>query len=139
MKHFLLISFLLFAQDSFAATRCIPATNNGIMPCDPIKNASHNEPDTESICTIGTTSVQIQMLGVCSTDLAPIGTVADTVNISTTQDDTPKQCWCRLIRPAVSKWVAFRETSTCNCGNACRLSGTGDIAFRQPLFHNFIY
>lgn len=137
MKRLLLIGFLLCAHGAFAATQCVP--NIAQMNCDepPLETYS---PDVESICTNGSITATVRMMGICASDSGDYSIVADTIHISNTTTENT-HCWCRMLKPAVSKWVTVGHggcASSNTCASACRLNGYGNSDFRNAIINNLI-
>lgn len=135
MKRLLLIGLLLCAHGAFAATRCVP--NITAMDCN--YSYPSNSPDVISICTNGSITTTVISIGICASDSAEYGDVADTIHISVDSTENT-QCWCRMLSPAVSKWVAARacDEGQVNCAYNCGLSGYGSSIFRNSIMNNLI-
>ncbi len=139
MKHLLLASLLLIANDAFCATRCVPFSLS--IYCTPVTTPKSGTTDWQSECTIDNITMNARGIGVCASDDAPIGTVKDTVTISGNASANTR-CWCKMTSPAVSKWIAYDTCSSQNCAARCQLSGasTGQLSvFRTALFNNLEY
>ncbi len=140
MKHLLLIPLLIIAPPgAFAATRCIPDLTG--MQCKPAWASEANLSEVESTCTNGSITTTVLMSAMCASDsYNTMGEIADQIHIS----PNPKEntyCWCRMLKPAVSKWVSIDMTTDCTistCINRCLLNGTGTPDFRNPIMQNII-
>lgn len=135
MKRLLLIGFLLCAHGAFAATRCIP--NIAKMTCSLIGYVGSSE--IESTCTDGSVTTTVRMMAVLASDYGEYAQVSDRLEIS----DTPTEnthCWCRMLKPALSKWVSTYRgyASVQNCLSNCYLTGYGNSAFRDAIINNLI-
>lgn len=137
--HKIIISstFVLFTATANAATRCIPFDNS--ISCTATNYPAATATDATSKCTISGKTVNVHMIGICASNTGKIGTVADTINISQTPSENTL-CWCRMVSPATSKWIAYAECmDNVGCGRRCQLSnGTQFIQFRSALFNNLI-
>lgn len=135
MKQILLIPVLLCSQGAFAATRCVPYSED--MLCIGDEVPAHTL-DAITTCTAGNVTFTVHMMGVCASDQAEHGATADTIHISDDPSENTR-CWCRMLSPAVSKWVVTE--SKCNngdCASRCRLYGEGHSKFRKSLFNSLI-
>ena len=78
-----------------------------------------------------------------SYDGVPIST---SVQASAIDTEYNKYCWCRMIIPAISKWVHndaegyFDSAMECslNCAYACTVAAGDYMQFRERLFNNLI-
>ena len=128
---FLLIC-ILYLSHANAVVQCIkldPAT-----VCT-TSNDCYNVADCSVDCDI----TPVVLVGQCGSvsGTADVSTL-DNVTISATATDN-KYCWCKIVSPAVSKWVyryEYSAASSCfqqcarGCRNAMIFNSATDISFR---------
>ena len=125
----------MYAATAGAATRCIPFSDGLICT---VNWSGADITDSESTCTTGTNTFTVHMIGICAADEGANATVAETIHTSSNPSENT-HCWCRMLKPTVSKWVSVGEScTTISCSSFCRLNGMGYTAFRRALFQNSI-
>ena len=77
------------------------------------------------------------------------GVTGDAVDTLTQSDNVSenKFCWCKMLSPAVSKWIRMESgdatANEVNCLNWCSLNNANpnnvNVTFRQAMFTNIIY
>ena len=137
-KHFIMAGILATSiiQPATAVTKCVALNSNTTCTQEyPGDNVS----DWTSTCTTNGVSTPIKGIGICSADKGnAVGSTATVLRISATLDENAN-CWCRMISPAVSRWVFSNTHSPAEiCPQACSDYCTGkiwnDAAFRSAMF-----
>ena len=137
-KHFIMAGILAtsITQPATAVTKCVAF--NSDTTCE-YEAPSYNAADWTSTCTTNGISTPIKGIAICAANKANSADFTATeLEISSTIDDN-KQCWCRMISPAVSRWVhigAYGSSGTCatGCTNGCAHSPRNDSFFIMALF-----
>ena len=120
-KHLLIAAGLLTAtiiqtQPATAVTKCV-ALNSTTTECSGI---SHNGSEWSATCTTNGITTTIRGIGVCSSTPNQSGYTVASIEYSTNPSEN-KECWCRMISPAVSQWVHYfnPNTSAEYCAEMC--------------------
>lgn len=129
---------LLFCNTSFAGvTIGVPLTEDASCSFATV-GANYNS-DWSTTCTLsGYSSINVKGIGVCSSRNEDIGYVySGSLAIGGTT------CWCRMLLPVVSRWVAagtFETEALCyaSCANRCKsalytLGGSEPSAVKKGL------
>lgn len=120
-----------------AVTKCVAL--NSSTTCDPGSITQYqNHTDWAATCTTNGVSTPISGIGICSsTKGASQYATATELDRSSTADEN-LNCWCRMISPAVSRWVFYSSSSADICAKNCALLCAGTVrsyaAFRSALF-----
>lgn len=76
-------------------------------------------PNWTATCTTNGVSVSVQGTSFCGTSGSWSQGATSDNPVSVVRDENPA-CWCKMVSPAVSKWVFVREeTSSMNCRKNC--------------------
>lgn len=135
--------FLVLAnvETADATIKCVALNPNDT--CSYSGTSVVSRPDFQATC--GTTAVQI--VDACSITTADANEAVDVIYYeSKTHTGDYYYCFCKMISPAVSKWVRagsiqYSTISDCNgaCGALCAAkNGLGNSAFRTAMFNNLI-
>ena len=135
-KHLLIAGLLCVAiiPPAFAVTKCVKLTSS--TTCSTY-SGERGQSNWSATCG----GVSIQGVAFCgSQNGGSQGATSTAVTISTTSDDN-KYCWCRMISPAVSRWVfnnASLSAYTCanDCAYNCAYYAQIPTSFRSALFSN---
>ena len=137
MKKHLLIAGLICAAaipPAFAVTKCVKL--NSSTTCSTYSSAT-GQSNWSATCD----GVSVQGVAFCgSQDGVSIGATTDAVTTSTTSDNN-KYCWCKMVSPAVSRWVfsgAYTLAGRCAyaCADDCAIFARHFASFRSALFSN---
>lgn len=117
VRKYVLMPFIAFSLGEItavnAATKCVALTPG--IKC----TASGNESsaDWSATCTTNGISTSIQGVASCSTQYggSPLPGTSDTLSISSSADN----CWCKMVRPAVSPWVFAFNAGSGACASSC--------------------
>ena len=129
---FLLVIAITFCQPVYAVTKCVKL--NSSTTCSDF-SGEYNQSNWSATCG----GVSIQGVAFCgSQDGGETGATTDAVTTSTTSDNN-KYCWCKMVSPAVSRWVftqAITPAGYCanNCAFVCAGSAQSSASFRSALF-----
>ena len=101
--------------------------------------------DWSGSCTTMGVSTSLRGVGICAATPGSWGDTSDGLSLSRTLDDNV-YCWCKLIIPAVSKWVVLgygdggRTYSECamNCASSCAGNLNTVPSLRNTLLGNII-
>ncbi len=141
MKSKIIIAGLLctiIAPPALAVTKCV-ALNSSSTTCtsDFLQYDYHT--DWAATCTTNGVSTPISGIGICSgTNGASQYATATELDTFLTSDDN-KYCWCRMISPAVSRWVFYGSSASAGicarrCAYICANVVQGNEAFQSALF-----
>ena len=83
--------------------------------------------------------IKVQALAVCANNSGSMYDVSAALEFSA--DEPGQYCWCRMISPVVSKWVAYGDLDSwdyCNydCLALCSSAFESDKDFVATLFNN---
>ena len=133
MKKHLLIAGLLCVTTitpAAAVTKCVKLTSS--TTCS---NSSHSGSNWSVTCD----GVPVEGVGFCVSQVGnAIGAAATAVTVSLSSDDN-KYCWCKMVSPAVSRWIyATTFSSRCadNCTNYCANVAKSNTSFKSAMFRN---
>ena len=134
MKKHLIIAGIICAASippAYAVTKCVKLTSS--TTCT---SPSGEAGQSNWSATCG--GIAIQGVAFCgSQNGGSTGTKSETVTISSTSDDN-KNCWCKMVSPAVSSWVfsySFSSAGDCSrCAVSCWANARSYAAFRSGLF-----
>lgn len=125
----------------------VSGTETGIKKCIRLTNTtsctknSTGTLDVEWHATCAS-SVPISGVGVCGSNTGSIGNARTSINVSPTVTNN-YNCWCRMIIPAVSRWIYMYNFGGDNeaCQNSCadycatHLGQSGYVSrFNTPMF-----
>ena len=120
-----------------AVTKCV-ALNSSSTTCASDHTQYQKRTDWAATCTTNGVSTPISGIGICSTTR---GTDhhTETLLYTSSTSDANNYCWCRMISPAVSRWVfaaSYATTGSCAqyCAYACAAHVRDTAAFRSGLF-----
>ena len=136
-KLFLIAGAMLCAittTGAHAVTKCVALNSSTTCTIDDYERHT----DWASTCTTYGVSTPVSGIGICSsTDGGSGYQTATELDTSNTPDDN-KYCWCRMISPAVSRWVysAAPANIYCarTCANNCAINLYFYAGFRSRLF-----
>ena len=119
-----------------AVTKCVAL--NSSTTCATDYTQYQKRTDWAATCTTNGVSTPISGIGICSTTRGSDYQTATLLYTSSTSDAN-NYCWCRMISPAVSRWVFNSLHSTAgDCAHACALLCADIVrtsaAFRSALF-----
>ena len=137
MKKNLLIAGLICMATippATAVTKCVKL--NSSTTCSS-NSGEYGQSNWSATCG----GVSIQGVAFCgSRNGGSVGATTDAVTTSTTSDNN-KYCWCKMVSPAVSRWVftyAYTSAGRCadDCAYYCALYARNNASFRSALFGN---
>ena len=122
----------LLCTPAHAATKCVAL--NASSTCTKRSNPSLS--DWNATCS----NIPVKGIGVCSsTPGSTAGQTADTLETAYNADENG-YCWCKMVSPAVSRWVFnyYGTTTSCMpyCAHSCARYTETNSAFRAGLFSN---
>ena len=140
-KQFLIAGAMLCAittTGAHAVTKCA-AFNSSSTKCTSDYSQYQYHTDWAATCETNGVSTPISGIGICSsTDGGSIGATATELDTSSTVNEN-LNCWCKMISPAVSRWVfTYSHSSAGVCAQDCALY-CGHfvqlyVVFRRELF-----
>ena len=141
MKKTLLIAGLVcvtIIPPAAAVTKCVALNSN--TTCDTGDGTSGNVV-VNATCTTNGTSVDVQIVGsLSSTRGTSEGETKDSIKETNSAPSSSNRlyCWCKMISPAVSKWVyAYYTTNSSDmCSATCSRYLSFNDDFRNALFSN---
>ena len=121
-----------------AVTKCVKLSSS--ISCNQFGGAG---PEWTADCTVNGTSVPLRgVVGCSSTKGSSKYATATTLPISYSADKN-LNCWCKLVSPAVSRWVYVSSaTSTESCATYCsgwcadEIFSSNKASFFSALFRN---
>ena len=148
MKNIVMLSAILavVSVPAAAVQKCV-ALGSGTTCEAPggLSRPPTGKADWSLTCTTSGKSVAVSGIGVCSpvvgTTSSPVSSLPTTcVSSSSCPASGAVYCYCRMVSPALSQWVAlqmsFASESTClqNCASTCYQYLIDDRAVRTALF-----
>ena len=120
-KQFLIAGAMLCAittTGAHAVTKC--ATLSSRATCTSSSSQQYDyHTDWAATCTTNGVSTPISGIGICSSTKGGMAATATELDISSTVDEN-LTCWCKMISPAVSRWVSGgSNTSASGCAQVC--------------------
>lgn len=120
-KHFIMAGILATSiiQPATAVTKCV-ALNSTTTECSGLSSTTYGS-EWSATCTTNGITTTIRGIGVCSSTPDPDdGNTVASIEYSTNPSEN-KECWCRMISPAVSQWVHYyyNYTSAEYCSEMC--------------------
>ena len=119
----------------FGITVCVvPA--HGVTKCIKLNSSTQCVPRGISSNTIDITfdcnDMRVTIIGACSSTVGTtMGQVTSSALSTSYTDADNKYCWCKMISPAVSKWVYYNVVGGCATG--C----TFECASALPFYSEF--
>ena len=137
-KHLLIAGLICVATipPAAAVTKCVKQPSSSSSTCSGL-SAGNSQSNWSATCD----GVSVQGIAFCgSQDGVLTGATTDAVTTNLTSDNN-KYCWCKMVSPAVSRWVyAYSDGSAgyCarNCAAYCARSAGSTASFRSALFSN---
>ena len=131
-KHLIIAGIICVASipSAYAVTKCVKLTSSTTCT-SPSGNGSN--------WSVTCGGIEIQGVAFCgSQDGGSTGTKSETVTTSSNRDDN-KNCWCKMVSPAVSSWVfsySYPYAGTCatSCAGYCASRAQLASVFRSGLF-----
>lgn len=141
MKKHLIIAGIICAviiPPAGAVTKCVKLSSS--TTCDTGDGTSGNVVFNAK-CTTSGTSVDVQVIGtLSSTRGTREGEIKDSIKETNSAPSSSNQmyCWCKMINPAVSKWVYTDSItdSSYNCSAQCSRYLAFNDVFRTAMFSN---
>lgn len=132
----IIASAFVILGNCHAATKCV-ATLNASQSCQ--NNAKIGFIGWQATCG----QMTIIGTGACSNvSGGKIAAQADNIPAENSSDIN-KFCWCRMMSPAVSKWIfsyPFSSAAECaySCGYRCAADMNSSVAARSAIFKDLI-
>lgn len=121
-----------------AATKCVLLDADS--ECRWNKSSYKGEAEWSVTCNSGingqTQRTDVYGIGVCAKSSGNLGDVRNELVISGDAEENI-YCWCRMLTPTVSKWVAYGTSSNCsyNCADSCAIDAFSSYeSFRDTMF-----
>lgn len=129
MKKCLLVAGLASAvmiSPAMAVTKCV-ALNSSSTQCS---GQSSDGPDWTASCTTNGTKTTIAGISICSSTKSTGDYAATRLEYSTNPNENI-HCWCRMISPAVSRWISYTDpyTSAEKCLGDCSMLCSNYLAY----------
>ena len=132
-KHLIIAGIICVASipSAYAVTKCVKLTSS--TTCT---GPSGNGSNWSATCG----GIEIQGVAFCGSQNGVLaGTKSENVTTSSTSDNN-KYCWCKMVSPAVSRWVFYPADTllagycTHSCAYLCATGAQGNSALRSALF-----
>ena len=123
-----------------AVTKCVAL--NSSTTCTSSYSQYQGHTDWAATCTTNGVSTPIRGIGICSStkgvSTSATATTATELDTSYAPDEN-HNCWCRMISPAVSRWVFNRSDLPAGdcaqlCAYYCAIAVQDFASFRSALF-----
>ena len=133
MKKHLIIAGIICAasiSSAYAVTKCVKLTSSTTCTNDSASGSNWS-------MTCG--GIKIQGVAFCGSQKGgSSGETSETVTTSLTSDDN-RNCWCKMVSPAVSSWVysrGYADAGSCayDCAYVCANRAERYSDFRSALF-----
>ena len=140
MKKHLIIAGIICAASippAYAVTKCVKLTSS--TTCTSVSGA-FGQSNWSATCG----GIEIQGVAFCgSQNGGSMGTKSEKVTTSSTSDDN-KNCWCKMVSPAVSSWVFNTSTESAGacaylCAYNCAAGARNYSALRSALLSGLSY
>ena len=140
-KQFLIAGAMLCAittTGAHAVTKCAALNSSTTCTSDYSQDDTHI--DWAATCTTNGVSTPISGIGICSSTECATHQYATATELDTSfTTNDHKYCWCKMISPAVSRWVSvgpYTSAGDCAryCTYACAVYPEVDAGFRSALF-----
>ncbi len=133
-KHLLIAGLICVATipPAMAVTKCVKLSSSTTCP-----DYSGATGQSNWSATCG--GISIQGVAFCgSQNGGSAGATTDAVTTSTTSTDN-KYCWCKMVSPAVSRWVFYSANSSGGrcadlCAYNCASIAHYNASYRSALF-----
>ena len=132
-KHLIIAGIICSATipPAYAVTKCVKLTSS--TTCTSSSGAL-GQSNWSATCG----GIEIQGVAFCgSQDGGSEGKTSETVTTSPASEYN-KNCWCKMVSPAVSSWVfsySFSSAGDCSrCAVSCGANARSYAAFRSALF-----
>ena len=133
-KHLIIVGIICAASipPAYAVTKCVKLTSS--TTCTSYSGAT-NQSNWSATCG----GIEIQGVALCGYQYGGSnGATTETVTFSSNSDNN-KNCWCKMVSPAVSAWVFYDSAPTAGdcaytCADGCAFYAAGDTSFRSALF-----
>ena len=125
---FLLVIAITFCQPVYAVTKCVKL--NSSTTCSS-NSGEFGQSNWSATCG----GVPIQGVTFCGSQKGgSVGATTDAVTTGSTSDN--KYCWCKMVSPAVSRWVFASADGSCayRCADHCAGFAQATETFRSALF-----
>ena len=137
-KHLLIAGLICVATipPASAVTKCVKQPSSSSTTCSGL-SAGNSQSNWSATCD----GVSVQGVAFCgSQNGGSQGATTDAVTTNLTSDNN-KYCWCKMVSPAVSRWVFnsdISSTGSCAyyCASSCVTSARYAASFRSALFDN---
>lgn len=144
----------ILSTPASAVQKCVALDKNDTQ-CTSSYSSYRGKANWEATCTTNGVSVPIKGIAACSQDAGPVpgATNFDDSNVDiellptvySNGNYNNNECWCRIISPAISRWVytgmTYADGSDCsyNCAKECAYMiadkrSEASYDFRRSLF-----
>lgn len=141
-KIFIITGAVLCAitTGAHAVTKCVALNSSSTTCLSTTASHSVEHTDWEANCTTNGISTSISGIGICSsTDGGSTGATATELDLSETSDNN-KYCWCKMTKPAVSRWVFDSVYASAGiCAQRCTFycaTNVGSKSFMAAMFNS---
>ena len=134
MKKHLIIAGIICAASippAYAVTKCVKLT-----PSTTCKRYSGASDQSNWSATCG--GIEIQGVAFCGSQKGgSAGAKSETVTTSPASDDNV-HCWCKMVSPAVSRWLFGVASSADDCPFLCAMY-CANVAKANPPFRSALF
>ena len=149
MKKLLILTTVgvILTAPAIAVQKCVALNTESTECASPNPSLYLNTPWWEAVCTTNDKNLLIKGIGACSrvqgnayASAYPSNTIP---TVSNSSDTTNVNCWCKMVSPAVSRWVfAKTHTSVGDCAASCAFYCVNQFSyseFRAAMFAKISY
>ena len=130
-KHLIIVGIICAASipPAYAVTKCVKLTSS--TTCTSSSGAT-GQSNWSATCG----GIEIQGVAFCGSQNG--GSVGATTETVTTSRDNNKYCWCKMVSPAVSRWLFGAASSADDCPFLCAMY-CANVAKANPPFRSALF
>ena len=124
---------VIMTPPASAVTKCVAL--NSSTDCS--TGGSGGSIDWYATCTTNGKTISIEGIAACSDTQGTYGSVAKTLNLSSTVNDN-EYCWCKMTSPVVSSHWVFQESNSGASDCVQRCSTVCGLYFNATKYLNYL-
>lgn len=124
-------TFAISVMPIGGVTKCVQLSSS--TTCVAEQQASTSKVDWSVTC--GTKNISVIGISMCASSSGSAGTAST----SLFRSNENKNCWCKMVSPAVSRWISSGFSSVAchrDCAGSCRSALEDNSTFRSAMFSN---
>ena len=122
-------TFAISVMPIGGVTKCVQLSRS--TTCVAEQQESTSKVDWSVTC--GTKNISVIGISMCASSSGSAGTASTSLSRS----DENNNCWCKMVSPAVSRWISSGLSSVAcyrDCAGSCRRALEGNSTFRSAMF-----